>query len=1020
MMETKARLPYRLNPWTKVFIAVLMLAFLGSGIWFYGAQRQRAHREIENELLEIRQLKTEHITAWRFERLCDADLITQCPFFAESATRWLNEPRSVDTKRIINHFKSVRDLHNYYDILLVNAKGRILLSLHGRSGHLRAEAAKALAAAFCRGRSVLSALYAGPGNLPPRISTVAPLFTDKGGQRTPAGAVILQNDALVSLYPLIQSWSSISQGAEALLVRRDGDAVLFLNELRYQTGTALKLRIPLTQKDLPAVMAVSGREGIVQGRDYRGVAVMATMNPIPDSPWFLVAKIDCAAAFADWRLESHLIMALLLALVATVGAGSLVRWQRKAKAHYRALYLAEVKQRESEERYHVTLMSVGDGVLTTDKGGKIELLNPVAEALTGWSRDDARGRPLEEVFRIINEKTRQQVATPIRRVLREGLVVGLANHTLLIARDGTERPIADSGAPVRDELGRIFGTILVFRDQTEERKAQKALKQSEEQYRELFEHMSSGVAVYQVKGKGEDFVFKDINRAGQLMTGFTKEQAIGRSVLECFPGIKEFGLFDVLREVWLTGKPQRLPSTLYHDQKISSWYENYVYKLSSGEIVTVYDDVTDRIEANASLKESEERYRAAFELAPVGVSHLSLEGKYLLANQRLCEMLGYDRKEILGLFFYDITHPVEREKGKEFFHQLVAGEVVICSREKQYLRKNGSAIWVNITSRLVRDYSGKPNYVITITEDITDRKRAEEKLLKSQAFNESIIESSVDCIKFLDLEGRLKYMNPGGLRLMEVADLKPFLDMLYEKFWEEPYLEKVRLSLAEAREGRRGNFQGYCPTVTGQPKWWDVTITPIMGADGRVESLLAVSHDITEKKQAEKERTMLEEQLYQAQKLEAIGTLAGGIAHDFNNILGAVMGFAEMAIDEAQTGQVDPANIEQIILAAERAKDLVTQILAFSRKTKPDLKPLNLNQVVRRTQAILVRTLPKMINIEIHLAEDLPPVLADGTQIEQVLLNLASNSKDAMPDGGQLVLETQQMALGSGLLSSAS
>jgi two-component system cell cycle sensor histidine kinase/response regulator CckA len=254
-----------------------------------------------------------------------------------------------------------------------------------------------------------------------------------------------------------------------LLVRRDGEEVLFLNELRHRKDTALKLRAPLARLDLPAVQAVLGREGIFRGRDYRGVETIAALRAVPGTSWFLVAKMDEAEAFEAWRLRSLLILAAILAFGAASAVAVGMAWQNRRKEHYKALFQIEQERRQAEERYRVTLLSVGDAVIVTGAAGRVELLNPTAERLTGWRQEEARGKPLPEVFRILNEKTREPVESPVERVMREGLVVGLGNHTVLVARDGTERPIADSGAPIRDEAGAITGVVLVFRDQTEER-----------------------------------------------------------------------------------------------------------------------------------------------------------------------------------------------------------------------------------------------------------------------------------------------------------------------------------------------------------------------------------------------------------------------------------------------------------------------------------------------------------------------------------------------------------------------
>ncbi|MBN2232199.1 MAG: PAS domain-containing protein, partial [Deltaproteobacteria bacterium] len=221
--------------------------------------------------------------------------------------------------------------------------------------------------------------------------------------------------------------------------------------------------------DSPAVMAVQGRRGFVTGTDYRGMRVAAVILPLEDSPWFMVAKLDAAEAFAAWRFRSLALLALYLGVLALPGMGGIVWWQHRKKVRQEALYRSETARRASMERYRVTLQSIGDAVIATDAQGMVEFLNPVAAVLTGWSEVEARGRSLADISPIVSEKTRQPVENPVARVLREGAIVGLANHTLLVARDGTEWPIADSGAPIRDADGEITGVVLVFRDQSAER-----------------------------------------------------------------------------------------------------------------------------------------------------------------------------------------------------------------------------------------------------------------------------------------------------------------------------------------------------------------------------------------------------------------------------------------------------------------------------------------------------------------------------------------------------------------------
>ena len=329
--------------------------------------------------------------------------------------------------------------------------------------------AAVLTEALRKRKPVFTDLYTEETQQNPHISVVAPIFTSDAQTAPPLGAIVLVNDATQFLYPMIQSWPMPSKTAETLLFKRDGDEVLFLNELLYKRDAALKLRIPLTRTNVPAVMGALGQRGLVQGLDYRGVPSVAVILPIPDSPWFMVAKDDASAVRADWRSRAVLILALFTALTAGLVAIGLIFWHRQQKAHYSMLYNAEARLRASMERHSITLKAVGDGIIAVDTKGQVELLNPIAETLTGWSHKEACGRPMEEVFHIINEKTREAAENPVTKVLRGEVVTGTTNQTLLISRNGIEWPITNSAAPIRDAQGKTSGVVLVFRDQTDER-----------------------------------------------------------------------------------------------------------------------------------------------------------------------------------------------------------------------------------------------------------------------------------------------------------------------------------------------------------------------------------------------------------------------------------------------------------------------------------------------------------------------------------------------------------------------
>jgi PAS domain S-box-containing protein len=290
------------------------------------------------------------------------------------------------------------------------------------------------------------------------------------------------------------------------------------------------------------------------------------------------------------------------------------------------------------------------------------------------------------------------------------------------------------------------------------------------------------------------------------------------------------------------------------------------------------------------------------------------------------------------------------------------------------------------------------------------RKRAEAALLESENKFKSFAEQAPAGIYMIQ-DGVFRYVNPTfaemfGYSVEECLNNLPFQQLVYP--------DDVPLVNRQVAKRTSGEAKSVQYIFRGMKKNGEVIDVEIYGSsithDGRPAALGTIL-DITERRRADEEKQKLEAQLRQSHKMEAIGTLAGGIAHDFNNILAAVLGFAEMAHDDALHGRVNPSDLEQIMASAHRAKDLVRQILAFSRKSEPALKPLSLNQVIQRTLAVLERTLPKMVRIETRLAANLPPVQADATQMEQVLLNLAGNAQDAMPEGGGLTFETREIFL---------
>jgi len=525
---------------------------------------------------------------------------------------------------------------------------------------------------------------------------------------------------------------------------------------------------------------------------------------------------------------------------------------------------------------------------------------------------------------------------------------------------------------------------LLFR---ELKKEQEALRISQNRLVEMFEHLDSGVAVYEPLDNGEDFIIKDINAAGQRISRVNKKDVVGRRVTEIFPGIIEFGLFDVFQQVYRTGRAEAVPVGQYLDQRISHWSQNYVFKLPSGEVVAVYEDVTERIRYEDSLRESEAKFRTLFNSAGDAIFIHDLEGGMLEVNDAACTRLGYAYEEITALTLQDIDAPDQARLAEERIKSLSERQEMVF--ETKHLTKEGGIIPTEVSSKLI-DFQGRPA-VLSIARDITDRVRAERELKESEQKFHNMIAANVDGVLILDEQGVVRFINPAGEALFGRS-----ADQFVGRHFGFPVLEG-ETTVIQIIRGQ------------GEVVHAEIRVAKIQW-EGK-PAYMASLRDVTERIRAEQEKARLEEQLLQSHKLEAIGTLAGGIAHDFNNMLTAIGGFADIISFEAEASPSIKESTEIIREQVRRAARLVQQILDFSRRKHGDKQPLEMTSFLKETYKLLKRTIPENIEIVQKGVGQINWIEADPVGIQQIITNLAINARDAMPEGGRLVLELSRLKI---------
>lgn len=709
--------------WLITYVALLLIVLVGGWVFFVH-EEDLNHRQVVNQLESIAQLKIRQITQWRGERLGDGQVIVDSPVAAGLVEAWFTDPRPEQTARIQSWFSSLQKNYQYADVLLLDAQGRICLSLSGNNDPLTQGTLDVLAEAIRQQKALLTDLHQ-HGPRPPHQGVVSPLFAQQGEGQRLVGTVVLLLDAQQFLFPMLQNWPVSSASGETLLVRRDGDDVLFLNELRHRRDTALRLRVPTSRVNLPAAMAVSGLRGQVDGIDYRGTAVIAVGYPVPDSPWYMIAKIDQSEALAEWHVHAVFIAALMASafLVLTVGLGLV--WQRTRKEQYKTAFQSERERRQAEARYRTILLSVGDGVIVCDAGGRVTLLNPVAEVLTGWKQEDAVDRPVEEVFHIVNETTRQPVENPVARVLREGIVVGLANHTSLITPNGVEFPIADSGAPIFDEARQISGAVLVFRDQTQDRQAEVQLRRTTSLLERAEEMADMGCWEFDFATRtvwaspsarliyglnGSTWSIEEVQRIPLPEYRTELNRALKALVLENAPYDIEFRI-------------QRPSDGALIDIRSQAQYDE-----ESKKIFGIIQDISARKKSETAIRESESRYRSLFQNNHAVMLLVNpATGAVVDANPAAVGFYGWSREELLTKNVRDINTLSSKE--------IKAVMEDACREQRhtfafQHRLADGSVRDVEVIAGPI--LVGGQECLYSIVQDVSERRRAEEQQQRLQ------------------------------------------------------------------------------------------------------------------------------------------------------------------------------------------------------------------------------------------------------------------------------------------------
>jgi PAS domain S-box-containing protein len=661
--------------------------------------------------------------------------------------------------------------------------------------------------------------------------------------------------------------------------------------------------------------------------------------------------------------------------------------------------------RLSEEKFAKAFANNAASVAVTRlRDGVFLEVNDTWVELSGYSREEMIGHSSRRMM----WPTRDGCARCLRKLREKGWLRGWEQE--FVKKSG-EVFVTELSAQIWILNGKkLVVTTLV--DITARKRAEEALRESESRFRAFFETVAVGTAEVDLHGH-----FIQVNQYLCQITGYSREELLGVTAAE------------LTHPVDLKRSREQLVSFLRGDSPVLDTEKRFVRK--DGSVIWVHatsamirdgegkslrsaciiQDITARKRAEEALGDSEGRFHAFFETAAVGASEIDLHGRFVQVNQRFCQITGYSREELSGMTVADVTHPEDRARDWEQIMAFVRGRLPIYDVEKRYLRKDGSVIWVHVTSAMIRGAEGNLLRSAGIVQDVTERRRVEEVWRHLSA----IVESSYDAIIGKTLDGTITSWNPGAERLYgySAAEMlgQPISVLLPPDYPNDipGILRKV------ANRERVDNFETVRRRKDGSAVEVSLTVSPILDASGKVAGASTIARDISERKQ-------VQEALVRSEKLAATGRLAATIAHEVNNPL-------EGAMNAVYLARTNPTQASEMLELAEqelrRAAHITQQTLGFYRESS-DHQKVTIRKLVEEVLTVYATKLRDR-NITVQrryycgsgarregCAEGCERcnrcLLVNAGELRQIISNLLANGIDALSDGGVMQIRVSRSA----------
>lgn len=672
------------------------------------------------DLKSIADLKERQISEWLNNKIAEAEIVGNGPYISRVVENYLkNNSDLIEKIMIMERLNLAVEKSEFDEIFFCNRKGEQIFSVGTEPEIGLNEIKELIINSISQRKTILTNFYYCKYHTKRHLDVIVPLDAK---ENSVDAALVFRINQSMSLLPIISTWPIASNTGESVLIEKNRDEIIVLNK----SGKSEKFNLSSLDSKIIETLVVSGKEGITEAKDYSGKLVLADLRKIKGTDWFIISKISTEEIFADIYSRVNLIILVFILFIVSILTVLITAYHYRQRTIFQKLLEKEGDLRKTHGKFMATLYSIGDAVIMTDVNSLITHMNYTSELLTEWKESEAIGRPLEEIFKIINEETRMKVESPVIKVLKEGIVVGLANHTLLITKNGKEIPIADSGAPIRDDSNEILGVVLVFRDQTDERRYNLEIKESRDKFLSLYNNMNEGVALHEVIFDSDDkpvnYKFMDINLKYESILKIRREDIVGKLANEVY-GTDSPPYLDEFCGVALT-KESIFFETYF--PALDKYFEFSVVPWSTLGFATIFTDVTIRKRNELEIKTINERWLSTFNSILDPVAIVDGNSKILQFNKAFETNHSGNTSQIYGVNCYEIVHKQNHtHENCPLIRSKISGK-----RETMEYNEDGKYYSATVDPII---YDGKlTNEFVHIVRDLTEARQNEEALIESE------------------------------------------------------------------------------------------------------------------------------------------------------------------------------------------------------------------------------------------------------------------------------------------------